>query len=161
MKIRHLAAILILINLSVLAKPIVSEKGVISIKPGESFYIQFDKTGNLLTNPTVVTEMKEKKPCVFIQCASSFPDLMVVPKNPNSLLTFMIKEQPNMTILLIQKNVKEVVQYKCRVLPKGKSKFESRRNLPLEMGFPMLENYPEKLDVIQLSNFQLSSSDTK
>lgn len=131
----------------------IAKDGSIRIKPGDSLIVQFDKAGDKLINPRLV----EKKPegiYVVFQAASTFGDKPITPKNPNSLLTFMMGESPNHTILMVQKSMEGTLGYDCEVRREGDKKMNERNNLPIKDKMPMLEQYPEKLDLIVLKNFK-------
>lgn len=142
----------LLLSTSLMAEKPVADDGSIHLEPGDSFMVQFDRSGDKLVNPRVVEEMTDGIYVLF-QVASTFGEKPVAPAKPNSLLTFMMGESPDHTILLIQKHMDGRLDYDCQVRPEGKQGMEDRNNLPLEEKFPMLEQYPEKLDAIVLKNF--------
>lgn len=152
---RIVEALMLLIPLSgVFAEdgtPKITPDQAILISPGQQAIVSFQRKGNSLVEPRIVEQVDATGFFVEVKCAKNFPRKVVKPATENSILDFMLSQNPKHTILVVKKYFSGTLDYKCEV--KATRRFEERNNLPVKTELPMFEQYPEELDVIRLSKF--------
>ncbi len=113
--------------------PIITDNGIISIIPGETFYVRFQRQGDQLKNPKLETNPRKTGDCVSFRFTNEEKLLMLNIKNP----------------------YEKYLHYRCGSMQHGGTGVIPRNNLPVMPKLQNFESYTGKDVVLLFRDFQL------